>query len=81
MATARCILFPGFLALAVASTACPGFAVSQERAQQPGGGQIEREKLFLAGWDPDEPVPAFVYYQKGHRALPVVIFLHGLGGS
>jgi dienelactone hydrolase len=42
---------------------------------------IEREKLTLAGWDPDEPVPAYVYYKKGKEALPVVIFMHGMGGS
>jgi dienelactone hydrolase len=37
--------------------------------------------LYLAGWDPDEPVPAYVYYQKSDKALPVVIFSHGMGGS
>jgi dienelactone hydrolase len=42
---------------------------------------ISREKLSLAGWDPDEPVPAYAYYKKGNRAMPVVIFLHGLGGN
>src|SRR4051812_11208970 len=43
--------------------------------------QIEREQLSLAGWDPDEPVPAYAYYKKGNKAMPVVIFMHGLGGS
>src|SRR6266536_2027193 len=56
-------------------------AFSQERAQPPKGSPIEREQLFLAGWDPDEPVPAYIYYQKGNKAMPVVIFIHGLGGS
>jgi dienelactone hydrolase len=42
---------------------------------------VEREKLSLAGWDPDEPVPAYAYYQKGKEAMPVVIFMHGMGGS
>src|SRR5207248_4127241 len=42
---------------------------------------IERERLSLAGWDPDEPVPALIYYKKGNRAMPVVIFSHGLGGN
>jgi dienelactone hydrolase len=59
----------------------PGPAVSQERAQPPGDTQIERVKLSLAGWDPDEPVPAYAYYKKGNKAMPVVIFLHGMGGS
>jgi dienelactone hydrolase len=63
--------------LGVAGMALPGLALAKE----PTDGQIEREKLFLAGWDPDEPVPAYAYYQKGNRAMPVVIFLHGLGGS
>src|SRR5436309_2505962 len=58
-----------------------GLAVSQERGQPPSDTQIEREKLSLTGWDPDEPVPAYAYYKKGNRAMPVVIFLHGLGGS
>lgn len=52
----------------------PGRAVAQD-------GAIEREKLALAGWDPDEPVPALIYYPKGKKGLPVVIFVHGLGGS
>src|SRR5262249_49525964 len=53
----------------------------QKAPQPPGGGPIEREKLSLAGWDPDEPVPAYVYYRKGNKDMPVVIFVHGLGGS
>jgi dienelactone hydrolase len=59
----------------------PGLALARERPQAPRGGAVEREKLLLAGWDPDEPVPAFVYYKKGTRSMPVVIFLHGMGGS
>src|SRR4051812_43911468 len=43
--------------------------------------QIEREQLSLAGWDPDEPVPANVYYKKGNKSMPVVIFMHGLNGN
>ncbi len=59
----------------------PTPAFSQERAQPPGDPQIEREKLSLTGWDPDEPVLAYAYYKKGNKAMPVVIFLHGMGGS
>ena len=43
--------------------------------------EIEREKLTLAGWDPDEPVPAYAYHKKATKNMPVVIFLHGMGGS
>jgi dienelactone hydrolase len=52
-----------------------------ENEQSPADGPVEREKLYLAGWDPDEPVPAYAYYKKGNKAMPVVIFMHGLGGS
>jgi dienelactone hydrolase len=58
-----------------------GIAVSPAAPQAPKAEPIEREKLSLAGWDPDEPVPAYAYYQKGNRAMPVVIFLHGMGGN
>ena len=64
------------------ATLGPAPAFAQERAQPPGDApQIEREKLSLTGWDPDEPVPAYAYYKKGNKAMPVVIFLHGMGGS
>jgi dienelactone hydrolase len=59
----------------------PNLAFSQERAQPPRDSQIEREKLSLAGWDPDEPVPAYAYYVKRKEPMPVVIFMHGMGGS
>jgi dienelactone hydrolase len=65
----------------VAAATWTGIARSQERTQPPQEPPIEREKLSLAGWDPDEPVPAYAYFKKGNRAMPVVIFLHGMGGS
>jgi dienelactone hydrolase len=68
------------LLLAVAAL-WPRTAFSQERTPPPSDALIEREKLCLPGWDPDEPVPAYAYYQKGAKAMPVVIFLHGMGGS
>src|SRR5688572_6373731 len=68
-------------ALALAALAWHGPGFSQERAKPPGDGEVEREKLSLSGWDPDEPVPAYAYYKKGNKAMPVVIFLHGFGGS
>src|SRR5439155_21119233 len=54
---------------------------TQEREQPSRESPIELEKLSLAGWDPDEPVPALIYYEKGNKGMPVVIFSHGLGGN
>lgn len=56
----------------------PTAALSQE--PKPAD-DIVREKRQVAGWDPDEPVPAYFNYKKGATSLPVVIFLHGMGGS
>lgn len=58
-----------------------GVARSQEQKHPARDVSIEREKLSLSGWDPDEPVPAYAYYHKGNRAMPVVIFMHGIRGS
>src|SRR5215470_3879580 len=69
------------MAAALGTAAWPRVADSQERPQPSRDSQIEREKLTLAGWDPDEPVPALAYYKKGNKDIPVVIFLHGMGGS
>jgi dienelactone hydrolase len=77
----RWLLILGLVASALVVAGWPGGAPSQEREQPPRDSPIEREKLFLAGWDPDEPVPAYLYYKKGNKSMPVVIFLHGLGGS
>lgn len=54
-------------------------AFASPDAQSPK--DVERERLTMAGWDPDEPVPAYAYYKKGNKGMPVVIFLHGMGGS
>jgi dienelactone hydrolase len=75
------MLILGMVTTAFGTTTRPGPAFSQEGKQQPKDSKIEREKLYLAGWDPDEPVPAYVYYKKGNKSMPVVIFMHGLGGS
>src|SRR5262245_40339906 len=77
----RSILILAGVAVTLGMATWTGPALSQQRAQPPRDSQIEREKLSLAGWDPDEPVPAYAYYKKGNRAMPVVIFMHGLGGS
>jgi uncharacterized protein len=58
-----------------------GSAHSQKDKEPAKDKQIEREQLSLAGWDPDEPVPAYAYYKKGNKSMPVVIFMHGLGGN
>jgi dienelactone hydrolase len=50
-------------------------------AQGPNTPLIERESLNFTGWDPDETVPAHVYYKKGNKAMPVVIFMHGMRGN
>src|SRR5262245_13719256 len=75
----------GILTLAIVTLAldacCPGIACSQQEKPPGRESPIEREKVFLAGWDPDEPVPAYAYYKKGNKSMPVVIFMHGLGGS
>src|SRR5437667_8259570 len=75
------LILAGSMAAALGAAAWPGPGVSQERAKPAREAQIEREKLSLAGWDADEPVPAYVYYKKGNKAMPVVIFMHGMGGS
>jgi dienelactone hydrolase len=74
------LILGGILAAIIAAT-WPSIARAQGRAQPPPDFPIEPEKLSLPGWDPDEPVPAYAYYKKGNRGMPVVIFLHGLGGS
>jgi dienelactone hydrolase len=74
-----CLL--GTVTAALGMAAWLAFAFSQEVAQPAKEKPVEREKLSLAGWDPDEPVPAYVYYQKGNQPMPVVIFVHGFGGS
>ncbi|MCA1695593.1 MAG: alpha/beta hydrolase, partial [Actinobacteria bacterium] len=69
------------MAATFSTLAWMGLAHPQERTRPVKDTPIEREKLSLAGWDPDEPVPALVYYKKGNKGMPVVIFSHGLGGN
>jgi dienelactone hydrolase len=72
---------PGRAAIILGSLLAASIAVGWPGQAQCQDIPIEREKLSLTGWDPDEPVPAYAYYKKGNRAMPVVIFLHGMGGS
>src|SRR5436190_1735635 len=74
----RWILILGIVTPALVTAAWLGLAFSQESELPPRDSPIEREKLFLSGWDPDEPVPAYLYYQKGKKSLPVVIFVRGV---
>jgi dienelactone hydrolase len=64
--------------LVIAILGSGGVAVGQEPKL---ADDIVREKHYLAGWDPDEPVPAYFYFKKGNTNMPVVIFLHGMGGN
>jgi dienelactone hydrolase len=66
------------LGVALSLATSPGVVLAQDL---PNDDPIAREKLSLAGWDPDEPVPALLWYPKGKPPLPVVLFVHGLGGS
>jgi dienelactone hydrolase len=77
----KATLILGVVTCALGAAAWPGPGCLQGGEQPARDGQIEREHLYLAGWDPDEPVPAHVYYKKGNKAMPVVIFMHGLGGN
>jgi dienelactone hydrolase len=74
-------LFVVIMTAILGTAAWLGLAFSQEREPSAKNTGIESEKLYLAGWDPDEPVPALIYYKKGSKSLPVVIFCHGLGGN
>jgi pimeloyl-ACP methyl ester carboxylesterase len=73
----RTLILFALVAAAASPTAAPAQQIVQPDKERP----IEREKLLLSGWDPDEPVPAIAYYQKGNKGMPVVLFLHGMGGS
>jgi dienelactone hydrolase len=77
----RGTLILGSMIAAMLAATWPVLARSEERPPPPRDIPIEREKLSLSGWDPDEPVPAYAYYKKGNRAMPVVIFMHGIRGS
>lgn len=50
-------------------------------ATKPLEDHIVRESVLLPGWDPYEPVSAYVYYREGAQGLPVVIFIQGQGAD
>ena len=43
--------------------------------------KIVRQTVLAPGWDPYEPVPAYVYFKQKAERLPVVIFIHGMGAD
>lgn len=43
--------------------------------------QVVRQTVLFPGWDPYEPVPAYVYFRRSPDKLPVVIFIHGMGAD
>ena len=53
----------------------------QIKAENVLDNQIVRQTVLLPGWDPYEPVPAYVYFKQGAAKLPVVIFIHGMGAN
>src|SRR5262245_28910946 len=75
------ILTFGIVTLALAATPWLESAQNDNEPVKEKDRGIEREQLSLAGWDPDETVPASVFYKKGNKSMPVVVFMHGLGGN
>jgi pimeloyl-ACP methyl ester carboxylesterase len=49
------------------------------RAEDALENQVIRQTALLPGWDPYEPVPAYIYFRRSPDKLPVVIFIHGMG--
>src|SRR3954462_11322432 len=75
-------------ALVLGGSFSPRFAAAQERTTeiqvkatdvQKNG--VIRETVLFPGWDPYEPVPAYVYRKPKADKLPVVIFIHGMGAN
>lgn len=66
----------------------PRFAAAQERttaiqvkATNVQKNNVVRDTVLFPGWDPYEPVPAYVYRKPKAEKLPVVIFIHGMGAN
>lgn len=76
------------VALLLGGPFSPRLAAAQERVTaiqtkatdvQKNG--VVRETALFPGWDPYEPVPAFVYRKPKAEKLPVVVFIHGMGSN
>src|SRR3954469_19715790 len=75
-------------ALLLGGWSSPRFAAAQERvttiqvkATDVQKNDVVRETALFPGWDPYEPVPAYVYRKPKAEKLPVVIFIHGMGSN
>src|SRR4051794_15424705 len=75
-------------ALLLGGAFSPRFAAAQERvtaiqfkATDVQKNDVARETALSPGWDPYEPVPAYVYRKPKADKLPVVIFIHGMGAN
>ena len=53
----------------------------QVKSQKILDNQVVRQASLFPGWDPYEPVPAYVYFKEKAQKLPVVIFIHGMGAD
>lgn len=58
----------------------PTTAIQVQATDKLEGGVV-RETALFSGWDPYEPVPAYVYLKPDAQKLPVVIFIHGMGAD
>lgn len=76
------------LASAIGGFLPPGSVAAQQpttkleiQSEDPLANGIVRRKALFPGWDPYEPVPAYVYLKPPAEKLPVVIFIHGMGAN
>ena len=70
----------GFLPNPFASAQQPTTAIGVKSSELQKN-DVLRETVLFPGWDPYEPVPAFVYRKPKAERLPVVIFIHGMGSN
>jgi len=77
-----------FIALLLIGFLSPRFAAAQQpvtaievKATDVQKDDVVREKVLFPGWDPYEPVSAYVYRKPKAEKLPVVIFIHGMGSN
>ncbi len=56
-------------------------ATIQVKAEDVLDGGVIRQTVLFPGWDPYEPVSAYLYFAERAEKLPVVIFIHGMGAD
>lgn len=78
----------GLVAIVVAGLFSTRFAAAQQpttaievKSAEVQKNDVVREKVLFPGWDPYEPVSAYVYRKAKAERLPVVIFIHGMGAN